>query len=198
MKQLKNYFLAGLLVWLPIGLTIWLIKFIVQTVINLVPPNLVNLSPFGVAIPGFGIILTILILITTGIIARNILGQKFIRLWEKSILHIPIVKSIYKGIKQVSDTLLSSNGNAFRKALLVQFPNSNSYTIAFITGHPSQEIMGQELYKDYINVYVPTTPNPTSGYFLVVKKSDTRELNITVDEALRYVISMGSVDPKKS
>lgn len=192
MKHLKNYLFAGLLIWLPIALTIWILKLSITWVDQLFPSKF-----FGFSFPGLGLIITLLVLIITGIIAKNLLGQKIIRFWDKVISNIPIVKSIYKGIKQVSDTLLSSSGNAFRKALLVKFPHNDAWSIAFITGVPGNTILDLEDANEYINVYVPTTPNPTSGYFIMVRKSDTKEINMSVDEALRYIISMGTVDPTK-
>ncbi|MCC2624279.1 MAG: hypothetical protein K0R14_152 [Burkholderiales bacterium] len=195
MNKLKTYIFAGLLVWLPIGLTIWSINLVIHLVDSIIPTELTR-HIFGAYIPGIGILVALVILLLTGIIATNFLGQKLLQLWDKLWMHIPIVKSIYKGIKQVSDTLLSSKGNAFRRAILIKFPNTESWTIAFITGTPSKNILG-DVSTDYINVYVPTTPNPTSGYFVIVHRNDTKELNMTVDQALRYVISMGAVDPSK-
>jgi uncharacterized membrane protein len=192
MKKLKKYLFAGLLVWLPIGLTIWIIQLVINAVDQLLPPHIAE-HLFGVSVPGLGLITALLLLITTGLITTNLIGQKVLILWDRLLMQIPIVKSIYKGIKQVSDTLLSSNGNAFRKALLVRFPNSSAWTIAFITGNTSNNLFPNS--DEYLNVYVPTTPNPTSGYFIIVHKDDTKEINMTVDQALRYVISMGSVDP---
>lgn len=195
MNRLKNYLFAGLLVWLPIGLTVWLINLIVKMVDATIPEQITK-HIFGTNVPGIGIVATFILLLFTGIITKNFLGQKLVEISDKILMHIPIVKSIYKGVKQVSDTLLSSNGNAFRHALLVKFPNTQSWTIAFITGTPSKNIFGENN-SDYVNVYVPTTPNPTSGYFIIVHKEDTKELNMTVDQALRYVISMGAVDPSE-
>lgn len=195
MKQLKNYLFTGLLVWLPVGLTVWIIQLVIHFVDTLVPKQLSTEKIIGWNIPGIGLALAFIVLLITGMIAKNIFGQKLIQLWDKLLSHIPIVKSIYKGIKQVSDTLLSSSGNAFRKALLVRFPHQEAWTIAFITGTPSATVIKQGLHTDYINVYVPTTPNPTSGYFIIVHKADTQEIDMSVEEALRYVISMGTVDP---
>ena len=196
MNKIKNYLFAGLLVWLPIGLTIWIIHFIIKSVDQIVPHWMSFDRITGIHVPGSDLVTAVLALLITGIIAKNFLGQKFLNLSDKLISHIPIVKSIYKGIKQVSDTLLSSSGNAFRKALLVRFPHNDVWTIAFITGTPGRDVMLQENPEDYVNVYVPTTPNPTSGYFMIVRKADTREIDMSVDEALRYVISMGAVNPK--
>jgi uncharacterized membrane protein len=196
MNKIKNYLLAGILVWLPIGLTLWVLNLIITFVDQFVPSQLSSQAIFGAKIPGTGLFFTILVLFVTGIFTKNFLGQKFIELWDKFVLHIPIVKSLYKGIKQVSDTLFSGSGHAFRKALLIKFPHNDAWTIAFITGTPSSQVIGNDSNRNYVNVYVPTTPNPTSGYFLIVHKDNTRELDMTVDEALRYVISMGSLDSK--
>jgi uncharacterized membrane protein len=174
------------------------IKFVIDFVDHLIPDSVIHTSFLGIHFPGFGLIIALIVLLLTGIVATNIFGQKLLNIGDRIILQIPIVKSIYKGIKQVSDTLLSSKGNAFRRALLVQFPQSNTWTIAFITGTPSPRIITGDEETEYLSVYVPTTPNPTSGYFIIVKKSDTRELDMTVDEALRYVISMGAVDPTQT
>lgn len=197
MKRVKNYIIAGLLVWLPFATTLWIISFLINAINLFIPAQILNLRPYGIAIPGMGLIIALSILILTGIIARNIFGQKLINLWNKVLFHIPIVKSIYKGVKKVSDTLLAGNTHAFRKALLVKFPHERSWTIAFITGSPGTILMPENHNLEYINVYVPTTPNPTSGYFIIVHKADTREINLTVDEALHYVISMGTISAYK-
>lgn len=197
MNKIKNYLFAGLLVWIPIGLTIWIINFIVQAIEQFVPHQLSSEKLLGINIPGSSLLIAVFALFLTGVIAKNIFGQKLLIVGDKFISHIPIIKSIYKGIKQVSDTLLSSSGKAFRKALLVRFPHNEVWTIAFITGTPSIHVIQHDNPSDYINVYVPTTPNPTSGYFMIVHKNDTKELDMSVDEALRYVISMGTVNPKE-
>lgn len=192
MKYIKKYLFAGLLVWIPIGATYWVIKFVINLIDQLIPqPSLY----FNINIPGIGLLIAILVLLFTGMIATNFIGQSIIKFWDKIFSNIPIVKSIYKGVKQVSDTLLSTNTNAFRQPLLVQFPNENTYVIGFITGIPNKKIIDSVIdNSEFINVYIPTTPNPTSGYFLIVKKSNTIILNITVEEALKYVISMGAID----
>ena len=192
MKNIKNYLLTGVLVWLPIGLTIWVINLLITFLDQLLPHELSTQKLIGFHIPGTGLIICFIVILITGIIAKNVFGQKIFQVWDKMIFRIPIVKSIYKGIKQVSDTLLSSNGNAFRKAILVRFPHNDVWTIAFITGN--NNLLDTD--DKYINVYVPTTPNPTSGYLMIVKVSDTKEINMSVEQALRYVISMGSVDPR--
>jgi uncharacterized membrane protein len=145
-------------------------------------------------IPGIGTVLTLLVVFITGLLTANIIGQKLVSFWEGVLWRIPVVKSIYWGIKQVSDTIFSSQGEAFRKALLVQYPREGAWTIAFMTGQPGGDVINH-LEGEYISVYVPTTPNPTSGFFLMMPKSDVIELDMSVDEALKYIISMGVVSP---
>jgi uncharacterized membrane protein len=139
-------------------------------------------------------LLTLLVLLVTGVAARNFFGQQLIKGWDRILRRIPVVKSIYSGVKQVSDTLFSDSGQAFRKALLIEFPHQGSYTIAFMTGTPSGELISR-LPGEHVSVYVPTTPNPTSGYFLLLPKSRTQELDMSVDDALKYIVSMGVVGP---
>ncbi|PKO51446.1 MAG: hypothetical protein CVU28_11315, partial [Betaproteobacteria bacterium HGW-Betaproteobacteria-21] len=148
----------------------------------------------GFDLPGIGVVATLLIVFVTGLVAANVLGQKVVQLWEAILSRIPVVKSIYYSVKQVSDTLFSSSGQAFRKALLVQYPRQGSWTIAFLTGKPGGDA-ANHLPGDYVSVYVPTTPNPTSGFFLMMPKADVIELDMSVDEALKYIISMGVVAP---
>ena len=194
---MKRYLIAGLLVWAPLGITIWVINFLVTTLdqtLLLVPEALRPEALFGFRIPGLGVLLSFLILLVTGIFAANFFGQRLIKVWEGVLGRIPFVKSIYSSVKQVSDTLLSDTGNAFRKALLVEFPRPGCWTIAFLTGTPSEAVTSH-LTGDYISVYVPTTPNPTGGYFVMVPRTSVRELDMSVDEALKYIISMGVAAP---
>ncbi|MCC6196503.1 MAG: DUF502 domain-containing protein [Burkholderiales bacterium] len=195
---MKRYIVAGLLVWVPLGITIWVLHFLVTTLDQtflLFPESARPDTWIGVHIPGLGVLLSFVILLLTGVVAANFLGARLIRIWEALLGRIPVVKSIYSSVKQVSDTLLSDSGNAFRKALLVQFPHQDSWTIAFLTGTPAPAVAAH-LDEEHVSVYVPTTPNPTSGYFVIVPKAKTRELDMTVDEALKYVISMGVVAPR--
>ena len=195
---MKRYLIAGLLVWVPLGITIWVLHFLVTTLdqtLLLFPEGARPDKLLGMHIPGFGVVLSFAILLLTGIVAANFLGARLIGFWENILGRIPVVKSIYSSVKQVSDTLLSDSGNAFRKALLVQFPHQGSWTIAFMTGTPAPHVAAH-LGEEHVSVYVPTTPNPTSGYFIIVPKSQVRELDMTVDEALKYVISMGVVAPR--
>jgi uncharacterized membrane protein len=193
----KKYFITGLLIWIPLAITLWVLNLIVSAMdstLLLLPESLQPATWLGVNIPGLGVVLTLLVLLLTGLFAANIIGQRLVNMGEGLLARIPVVKSIYNGVKQVSDTLFSSSGQAFRKALLVRFPHSDAWTIAFLTGTPSGEVASR-LDGDYISVYVPTTPNPTSGYLLVVPRSQVIELDMSVEEALKYVISMGVAAP---
>ena len=203
--MLKRYLIAGLLVWLPLAVTVWVLHAVWGTLDGLFGWVLSATQAITPAqaherievlrhVPGLGVLVVFVALLLTGVFAANYFGQWALRQGDKLLQRIPIVKSIYTSIKKVSDTLFSSNGNAFRKAVLVQFPLPGSWTIAFQTGSPAGEV-AEHLGSDYMSVYVPTTPNPTSGYFLVVRRSEVRELNMSVDQALTYVISMGAVAP---
>lgn len=194
---MKKYLITGLLIWIPLAITIWVLQLIVSTMdqsLLLLPPQYQPAALLGHQIPGLGAVLTVLIVLVTGVLASNILGQRLVSFWENLLGRIPVVKTIYHGVKQVSDTLFAPGGQAFRKALLVQYPRSGSWTIAFLTGRPGGDVANY-LKGDYLSIYVPTTPNPTSGFFLMMPKSDIVELDMSVDEALKYVISMGVVAP---
>lgn len=195
---MKRYLLTGLLVWVPIGITIWVLAFLVNSldqILLLFPESARPEALFGFRIPGVGVLVAFVILLGTGMLAANFLGLRLIRAWEAVLIRIPFVKSIYSSVKQVSDTLLSPQGNAFRKALLVEFPHPGSWTIAFQTGIPASAV-AERLEGEHVSVYVPTTPNPTSGYFVIVPRARVHELDMTVDEALKYIISMGVVAPR--
>jgi uncharacterized membrane protein len=196
---MKRYLIAGLLVWVPLGITIWVITSLVTTLdqtLLLVPTPLRPEALVGFHIPGLGVVLSFVILWITGVIAANFFGARLIRVWESLLGRIPVVKSIYSSVKQVSDTVLSDQGTAFRKALLVEFPRPGCWTIAFLTGAPAEAVV-DHLPGDHVSVYVPTTPNPTGGYFVMVPKSAVRELDMSVDDALKYIISMGVVSPRR-
>jgi uncharacterized membrane protein len=195
---MKRYLIAGLLVWVPLGITLWVINSLVSTLdqtLLLVPENLRPEALVGFRIPGLGVLLSFAILFVTGVFAANFFGQRLILIWEGLLGRIPVVKSIYSSVKQVSDTVLSDQGTAFRKALLVEFPRPGCWTIAFLTGTPADAVV-DHLPGEHISVYVPTTPNPTGGYFVMVPKGAVRELDMSVDDALKYIISMGVVSPR--
>jgi len=196
---MKRYLIAGLLVWVPLGITIWVMHFLVTTLdqtLLLVPEHLRPEALVGFHIPGLGVLFSFVILFVTGVFAANFFGARLIRFWEGLLGRIPFVKSIYSSVKQVSDTVLSDQGTAFRKALLVEFPRPGCWTIAFMTGVPAAAVAGH-LPGEHISVYVPTTPNPTGGYFVMVPKASARELDMSVDDALKYIISMGVVAPHR-
>jgi uncharacterized membrane protein len=194
---MKRYFITGLLIWVPLGITAWALKFLISTMdqsLLLLPSSMRPENFVGIYIPGVGTVLTLLVVFLTGIFTTNIIGQRLVIFWEGVLWRIPVVKSIYYGVKQVSDTLFSSQGEAFRKALLVQYPREGAWTIAFLTGYPGGDVVNH-LKGEYVSVYVPTTPNPTSGFFLMMPRSDVIELDMSVDAALKYIISMGVVAP---
>jgi uncharacterized membrane protein len=196
---LKKYFITGLLIWVPLAITVWVLAAIVNTMdqsLLLLPSQLRPEQLIGFYVPGLGVILTLLVVLITGLVTANLVGQRLLRFWEAILARIPVVKSIYYSVKQVSDTLFSSSGEAFRKALLVQYPRQGSWTIGFLTGHPAASV-ADHLPGECVSVYVPTTPNPTSGFFLMMPKADVIELEMSVDEALKYIISMGVVAPPR-
>jgi uncharacterized membrane protein len=196
---MKRYLIAGLVIWIPLVITLWVLRGIVTTMDEFVTPLMPgDWRPetwLGIAIPGTGLIVTAIVVLATGVLASNLIGQRLVQGWESLLARIPIVKSLYGGVKQVSDTLFSPGGQAFRKAVLLQYPRSGTWTIGFLAGIPGGEL-AEVLAGDMISVYVPTTPNPTSGFLLMVPRSDVRELRMSVDEALKYVISMGVVGPE--
>jgi uncharacterized membrane protein len=192
---MKRYLVTGLLVWIPLAITIWVLKLLndaMDASLLLLPASFQPKEVFGRYIPGFGALLTVVVVLLTGMLSANFFGRQLIVFWESLLARIPVVKQLYGGVKQVSDTLFSSKGQAFRKALLVQYPRQGIWTIAFLTGHPGSEVV-RHIGEDYLSVYVPTTPNPTSGFFLMVPQQDVIELEMSVDHALKLVISMGVV-----
>ena len=202
---MKKYLVAGLLVWLPLAITVWVLSWLLGALdgvfvalLSATQAVMPESARAGLEtlrhIPGLGVLVMIGGLLLTGVFAANIFGQWWLRQADRVLSRTPIVKSIYNSVKQVSDTLFSTNGNAFREAVLVQYPRHGSWTIAFVTGRPGGEV-AERLQGDYVSVYVPTTPNPTSGFFLMMPRSDVLALKMSVDEALKYVISMGVVSP---
>ena len=194
---MKKYLITGVLIWIPLVITLWVLKLIVDTLdqsMLLLPQQWRTESFLGVHVPGLGVILTLVIVFVTGVFATNFFGARLVQLWHSILHRIPVVKTIYSSVKQISDTLFSSGGQAFRKALLVQWPREGMWTIAFQTGTPGGDVVNH-LRGDYVSVYVPTTPNPTSGYFMMVMRKEVIELDMSVDDALKYIISMGVVAP---
>lgn len=197
MKQLKKYFITGLLIWVPLVITVWVLSIVVNTMdqsIRVIPLRLRPEAQFGFDIPGLGTILTLLIILVTGLVTANILGQQVVKFWEGVLSRIPVVKSIYYSVKQVSDTLFSGNGDAFRQVLLVRYPHAGAWSIAFQTGEPAHEVSAK-LDDDHVAVFIPTAPSPVNGFFFFVRRSETIVLDMSVDEALKYIVSMGVVAP---
>jgi uncharacterized membrane protein len=205
---LRKYLFAGLLVWLPLAVTVGVLMWAIGLMDGLFHSVLgaiqqvfgngtQNITDLLRSVPGLGVVLLVLLLLLTGMFVTNIVGAWWLKQWNRLLSHIPIVKSIYVSVKQVSDTLFSTNGNAFREAVLVQYPHQGSWTIAFVTGQPSGEVAAA-LAGDHLSLYVPTTPNPTSGFFLMVPRAACVPLRMSVDEALKYIISMGVVAPPAS
>lgn len=194
---MRKYFITGLLILVPLAITAWVLNLVISTMdqsLLFVPVRWQPRTLFGFDIPGLGTMLTVLIVFLTGLLTNNLVGNYVVRIWERLLQRIPIVNSLYSSVKQVSDTLFSSSGNAFRKAVLVPYPHRDSWTIAFLTGAPGGDVKNH-LVGDYVSVYVPTTPNPTSGFFLMMAKENVVELDMSVDAALKYIVSMGVVAP---
>lgn len=196
-RLLKRYFITGLLIWVPLAITAWVLSLIVRTMdqsLLLLPEAIRPENLLGIYIPGIGAVLTLLVVFLTGLVTANIIGQKLVRFWEGVLARIPVVKSIYYSVKQVSDTLFSGNGEAFRKVLLVRYPHPEAWSVAFQSGSPPQEV-AQHSDDEMVSVFIPTAPSPVNGFFFFVRKSDTVELDISVDDALKYIVSMGVVVP---
>src|SRR5580692_8691108 len=194
---LKSVFLTGLLVLVPLAITLWVLGLIIGTMdqtLLLLPTSWQPERAIGYRLPGLGAVLTLAFIFVVGLLTQNFIGQKLVKWWETLLAHIPIVGPLYTSVKQVSDTLLSSSGNAFRKALLIEYPRKGCFTIAFMTGIPGGDV-ANHLHGDHVSVYVPTTPNPTSGFFLMLPRSEVIELDMSVDAALKYIVSMGVVAP---
>ena len=201
----RKYLITGLLVWLPLAVTVWVILWLVGLLDGIFGGVLSGLEAFVPggnsplidqlrAIHGLGVILVFTTLLVTGALVSNVAGRWWFRQWDRLFANIPIFRTIYTSVKKVTNTLFSSDGNAFRRAMLIQYPRAGSWTVAFQTGAPTGEV-AQHLGPGFVSVYVPTTPNPTSGFFLMLPRSEVIELDMSVDEALTYVISMGSVAP---
>jgi uncharacterized membrane protein len=195
--MLRKYLVAGLLIWLPLAITLWVLDFIVTTMdrtLMVLPASLHPDQVLGVHVPGLGLVMSVIILLVTGALAANIIGARMFSWWESVLVKIPIVRPIYSSVKQVSDTLFASKGQSFRKVVLIEFPNRGQWTFGFIVGAPGAAIE-RETAGELITVYVPTAPNPTSGYVLLVRPAEVKELDVTVDDALKFHLSMGVVAP---
>jgi len=197
MTTLRKYLVAGILVWLPLGVTVLVVKLFVDLMdrtLLLIPPEYTPEQLLGFSIPGFGVFLSLAIILLTGMIVANFLGSRLIRLWEFILSRIPVIRSVYSAVKQLTETLVSPSGQSFRKVLMVEYPRRGLWTLAFQTGVDIGEAQ-HKTGEDVVNVYVPTTPNPTSGFFLMIPKKDVIELDMSVDEGLKMIISMGVMVP---
>ena len=205
---MKKYFIAGILVWAPLSITVWVIAWglglldgvfgsVIHAIIMVLPHDAaVDVQHFR-ELPGVGILIVVAVIMLTGVLAISFAGQWWLKVWDKFVNRIPVVRSIYSSVQQVSSTLFSGSGQAFSKALLIRYPHSESWVIAFQTGNPAKEI-ASKLGEAYVNVFLPTTPNPTSGFFMIVPRAQTIELEMSVEEALKHIVSMGSVPPNNS
>jgi uncharacterized membrane protein len=193
---LKSYIIAGLLIWVPLVITLWVLNLLVSMMdqsLQLLPRSLLTENWLGVHVPGLGVILTVLIVFFTGVLAANILGQRLVLFWEKILARIPIVNTIYHSVKQVSDTLFSGTGHAFRKVLLVRYPHPQAWSLAFQTNVPVE--VAARLPEEYVAVFIPTTPSPVNGFYFYVRRADAIEIDMSVDAAFKYIVSMGVVAP---
>ncbi len=199
MNLLRRYLVAGLLVWLPLGATFYIIRLLVRWMdqsLLLLPERLRPESLLGFQIPGLGVVLSLLILLLTGLVAANLFGRKLVALWEQLLARIPLVRSVYSAVKQLVETMFGDNGNSFRKVVLVEFPRRDLWTLAFLTSE-EQGVVQEATGRDVISVYIPTTPNPTGGYFILVPREDVRDIDLSVDDGLKLLLSMGAVNPAK-
>jgi len=189
---MKRYFITGLLIWVPLGITLWVLNLLIGTMdqsLTVLPAAWQPEAWLGMRIPGLGVILTLLVIVLTGVFGANFFGQKIIDFWERQLIRIPVVKTIYGSVKQVSDTILSGSGHAFRKVLLVRYPHPQAWSLAFQTNLPD-EVM-RVLPDEHVAVFIPTTLSPVNGFYFYVKKSEVIELNVSVERALKYIVSMG-------
>lgn len=198
MSYLQRYFISGLLVWLPIWVTLLVIKFLVDILGNtmlMLPPNYRPDAILGMHIPGIDLLITLMVIILTGMVAANFIGSRLLDLWDRLMGHIPLVRSVYTGVKQVAQTLFAPGGQSFRKVLLVQYPKAGLWSIAFQTGDGTPEVVKSLEGEEMVSLFIPTTPNPTSGFLMMTAKKDVIELDMSVDQALKFVISLGVVQP---
>ncbi|MDK4681098.1 DUF502 domain-containing protein [Kingella negevensis] len=198
-RHLKKYMMTGMLVWLPITVTVWVVTYIINAtdkLSNLLPVEWRAETYLGFQIPGQGFLVAVVVLFVTGVFAANVLGRKILEGWDSLLGRIPVIKSVYSSVKKVSESLLSDNARSFKTPVLIPFPQPNIWTIAFVSGEVPHAVNNALPEKTgYVSVYVPTTPNPTGSYYIMVRETDIRELDMSVDDALKYVISLGMVMP---
>jgi uncharacterized membrane protein len=200
MSPLRRYLVAGLLVWVPLGVTVLVIRLLVDLMdrtLLLLPPAWRPEQLIGFRIPGLGIVLAAAVVLITGVVVANLLGRQLVALWERFLARIPLVRSIYAGAKQVAETVFSGSGRSFREVVMIEYPRAGTWTLAFVTGDGMREAR-ERIGDDVINVFVPTTPNPTSGFFLMVRRADVVPLKIPVEEGLKVIISAGVLVPENN
>lgn len=197
MSKLRGYLFAGLLVWLPLMASFWVVRLLVQWMDNsllLIPPAYRPEVLLGFSIPGIGVLLTLIIVLMTGMVAANLFGRELVKIWERMVLKIPLVRSVYSSVKQLLETMFADTGESFRKVVVVEFPRPGMWALGFLTGSDRGEAQ-KSTGRAVVNVYIPTTPNPTGGYFVMVPKEDVKELEMSVDDGLKMLLSMGAVVP---
>ncbi len=197
--MLKKYLTAGLLLWLPLAITVWVLESVIRwsdVIVNLLPPAYRPDTLFGVSIPGFGLVIALVVILGTGVLVANYIGQAVLRLWEALLNRIPLVRPIYSGVKQITSTILSDNTDSFKEVVLVEFPQKNQWTLGFIVSTPSQLIKDTVEADDLVTVYVPTAPNPTSGYVIMISQKAIRKTEISVDQAFKFHLSLGVMSPQ--
>ena len=195
--MLKKYFFAGLLIWLPIWATLVVIRFLIEVLdssFSLLPKAYRPETLLGIHVPGLGIFLALVVILITGMFVTNVLGRSLVGLWEKLLAKIPIVRTIYNAVKQVLETIFSSSSDSFRQVLLVEYPRKGLWSVAFQTGRVCDEVK-TKITEDMITIFIPTTPNPTSGFLMLVARAEVIELDMSVDDALKMIISLGMVQP---
>lgn len=198
MKRLRRYLVAGILVWLPLAVTIIVIRFLLELMdknLRFVPKQYLPETWLGFPIPGLGLVLTILVLLLTGVLVANIVGRSAVKLWESLLVRIPIVRTVYSGVKKFSEVVFSDSGQSFKKVLLIEYPRKGLYSLAFQTASQLQEVQAKTA-EDVICVFLPTTPNPTSGFIFLVPRKDAIELDMSVDDAVKMIMSLGVVVPQ--
>lgn len=197
LSKMKKYIIAGLLVWMPLGITFLVVRAIVgflDRTLLLLPYTYQPDNLIGIHIPGFGVVLAVVMVLATGMIVANLLGRRIVAAWESLLARIPVVRNLYAGIKQILEAVLATDGKSFRKVLLIEYPRKGVWSLAFMTSDDLGEVQ-EKTAADVVSVFIPTTPNPTSGFVLMVPKAEVIELKMTVEEGLKMIISMGVVVP---
>jgi uncharacterized membrane protein len=198
MAYIRRYFISGLLVWVPILVTIFVIRFLadlLDSILMVLPEPYQPDQLLGFHVPGFGVLVILIVIISTGAIVANFIGSRLVLIWDALINRIPLVRSVYSGAKQVTQTLFTPGGQSFRKVFLVEYPRAGTWTLAFQTGDATPEVQKALGEEQMLSLFVPTTPNPTSGFLLLVPRKSVVELSMSVDQALKFVISLGVMQP---